>query len=70
MKLKEYIDIHHGGSQIRFAEFLGVNAQQVCLWSRLGYIMIDGWMYSPRREIPQKVQLEEVKRKTYLNLPD
>ncbi len=49
--LKEYINREHGGSQVRFAEANGVKKQQVYKWLVGGFIVVDGALYSQRREL-------------------
>ena len=49
--LKEYIERKHGGVQARFADASGVQRQQVHKWIKGGFIVVDGVLYSPRREI-------------------
>ena len=49
--LKEYITREHGGVQVSFADANGVKKQQVHKWIKGGFIVVDGVLYSPRREI-------------------
>jgi len=51
MKLRDYINQHHGGSQKAFADVQGVFPQQVQKWLKGKYIVLDGFLYSPRRQI-------------------
>jgi len=52
--LKEYINREHGGSQVQFAEANGVKKQQVYKWIVANFIVVDGVLYSPRRELKKK----------------
>jgi len=52
--LKDYINREHGGSQVRFAEANGVKKQQVYKWIVANFIVVDGVLYSPRRELKKK----------------
>jgi len=49
--LKDYINREYGGSQVRFAEANGVKKQQVYKWLVGDFIVVDGVLYSPRREL-------------------
>jgi len=49
--LKEYINREHGGSQVRFSEANGVHKAQVTQWLNKKFIVVDGVLYSPRREL-------------------
>jgi len=49
--LKDYINREHGGSQVRFAEANGVHKAQVTQWLNKKFIVVDGVLYSPRREL-------------------
>jgi len=57
MKLRDYINQHHGndrnnrGGQKAFAEAQGVLPQQVQAWLKADWIVVDGFLYSPRRQI-------------------
>lgn len=48
--LMDYIRQHHG-TQRRFAAQQKVHPQQVTVWIKSGYIVVDGIMYSPRRHL-------------------
>jgi hypothetical protein len=52
MRLLEYIAAHHGGNQSEFARHMEVNRHQVSKWVADGWIVVDGKLYSPRRDIP------------------
>ena len=51
MELIDYIQKHHGGNQAAFARKQGVKPQQVTQWIEKGFIVVDGVLYSPRREL-------------------
>ena len=49
--LKAYINRKHGGSQVRFAIANGVKKQQVYKWIIDNFIVVNGVLYSPRRQL-------------------
>jgi len=52
MLLADYIDKHYDGNKAAFARAFGVHhPQQVSPWIRAGWIVFDGKLYSPRREL-------------------
>lgn len=51
MNLIDYIHTHHGGNQSAFARAMGVQRQQVTRWLAGGWIVFNGVMYSPQREV-------------------
>lgn len=51
MKLIQYIKDNFSGKQSEFAKALGVKPQQVTKWLTMECIVVDGKLYSPRREI-------------------
>lgn len=51
MQLIEYIEKHYNGSQADFARAQGVQAPQITQWIKKGFIVVDGVLYSPRREL-------------------
>ena len=51
MTLTEYIEKQHGGSQSEFARANEVHRSQVTQWLNKNFIVVDGVMYSPRREL-------------------
>lgn len=51
MKLIKYIEKHYDGNQKAFAASQGVKPQQVTQWLKKDFIVIDGLLYSPRREL-------------------
>lgn len=53
MTLQEYINQHYNGSQAEFARAAGVQRQQVTQWISKKFIVVDGALYSPRRELPE-----------------
>ena len=52
MELTEYIDKNYGGNKTEFARAVGVKPPQVHQWIEMKCIVVDGVMYSPRRELP------------------
>lgn len=40
------------GKQVEFANAMGVNRQQVTKWVNGGWIVVDGILYAPKREVP------------------
>ncbi|HHR6028032.1 TPA: hypothetical protein ACS70J_000251 [Providencia alcalifaciens] len=52
MTLIEYIGKYYSGSQAAFAASCGVKPQQVTQWINKGFIVVEGALYSPRRELP------------------
>ena len=51
MTLDDYIDECHKGSQRNFAKAHGVKPPQVTQWLEKEFIVVDGVLYSPRREL-------------------
>lgn len=51
MKLIDYISENYGGNRSEFARANGVKPQHVNDWLNGGYIVIDGKLYSPRRDL-------------------
>ena len=49
--LTEYIARQHSGSQLDFAKTNCVMKQQVTQWIAKNFIVVDGVLYSPRREL-------------------
>jgi hypothetical protein len=54
MPLLDYISKRYGGNQAAFARDQGVPRQQITKWINAEFIVVDGWLYSPRREINAK----------------
>lgn len=54
MKLTEYIDKYFDGSKAEFARAEGVKPPQIHQWIDKGFIVIDGVLYSPRRDLKVK----------------
>ncbi|ASE84370.1 hypothetical protein EVY06_22000 [Citrobacter koseri] len=54
MQLKQYIDDHFGGNKSEFARVMGVRRDKPNRWISEGWIVVDGRLYSPQREIPEK----------------
>lgn len=53
MQLLDHIAAHYGGNQSAFARAQGVPRQQITKWVNMGCIVVDGKLYSPRRELNQ-----------------
>ena len=51
LELIDYIELHHSGNQAAFGRAQGVKPQQVAKWLDMGCIVVDGKLYSPRREV-------------------
>jgi len=49
--LKAYITREHGGSQSDFARACGVDRQQVTQWIKKEFIVVNGALYSKRRDL-------------------
>ena len=56
MSLQDYIKKHYGGNQAAFAKSQGVQPQQVTQWISKGFIVIDGALYSHRRDLKEKLK--------------
>lgn len=54
MKLTEYIDKYFEGNKSEFARSEGVIPQQVHKWIAMECIVVEGVLYSPRRELKEK----------------
>ena len=54
MQLIDYIKNEHSGNQAAFAQFVNVKPQQITQWINKGFIVVDGVLYSPRRELKSK----------------
>lgn len=54
MPLLEYINENFSGSQVEFAKYLDVKPQQITQWIGKGFIVVNGILYSPRRDILRK----------------
>lgn len=52
MTIIEYVNANFNGNQAAFARHMSVDAQTVRKWIRADWIVVDGALYSPRREIP------------------
>lgn len=52
MTLRDYIEKHYGGSPSALAHALGVQRQQVQQWLDKGFIVVNGALYSKRRDLP------------------
>lgn len=51
LKLIDYICVNYEGSQRAFAAAHGVQPPQVTQWIQKEFIVVDGQLYSPRREL-------------------
>lgn len=51
MPLLQYIEEKFDGNQAEFARHAGVMSQQVTQWIKKGFIVVNGTLYSPRRDI-------------------
>ncbi|EFT7068470.1 hypothetical protein G6162_001526 [Salmonella enterica] len=51
MKLTEYIDKYYNGSKAEFARANGVLPQRVTEWVNGDFIVVDGKLYSQRRDL-------------------
>lgn len=54
MKLTEYIEEYFDGNKAEFARVNEVTPQHVTKWVNGEYIVVDGKLYSPRRELKVK----------------
>lgn len=54
MPIKDYIDENFEGNQSAFARFLGVQRAQITQWINGGFLVINGAIYSKRRDLPEK----------------
>ena len=50
-RLSDYIQKHYSGNQAAFAKSQDVAPQQVTKWLKMKCIVVDGVLYSPRREL-------------------
>lgn len=51
MKLSEHIDLFFNGNKSAFAKSMSVTPQQVTKWVNDDWIIVDGNLYSPKREL-------------------
>lgn len=49
--LLEFIDLNFDGNQRNFAAAQGVQPPQVTQWIQKDFIVVNGQLYSPRREL-------------------
>ncbi|MEB6856429.1 hypothetical protein NA898_03295 [Proteus cibi] len=61
MKLFEHIDLFFGGNKSAFAKSMGVTPQQVTKWVNDDWIIVDGTLYSPRRDLTRGNMMERNK---------
>mgnify|MGYP000285979023 FL=1 len=53
MNIKDYIATNHNGNQANFAKSQGTTPQQITKWVNMKCIVVDGVLYSPRRELKE-----------------
>ena len=53
MKLNNYIEKHHNNNKAAFAATQDTTPQQVTKWVNMKCIVVDGVLYSPRRELKE-----------------
>lgn len=63
MKLSEHIDLFFDGNKSAFAKSMSVTPQQVTKWVNDDWIIVDGTLYSPRRDLTRGNMM---KRKKFL----
>jgi hypothetical protein len=51
MPVKDYIALHYGGNQARFAQAQNTNPQAVTRWIKENFIVVHHTVYSPRRSL-------------------
>lgn len=61
MKIVEYIDLYFEGNKSAFARRMNVTPQQVTKWVNDGWIIFDGQLYSPRRELASGEMMQNIK---------
>ncbi|ENL8185144.1 hypothetical protein AB6F95_004628 [Salmonella enterica] len=54
MPIFEYIKLHFDGNQSAFGRAVGVAPAQVTQWIKGGFIVLDGAIWSKRRDLPEK----------------
>ena len=54
MSLLEHIKENYDGNQAAFARSEGVKRSQITQWINKGFIVVNGVLYSPRRELKTK----------------
>lgn len=52
IELADYIKDNFGGNNSEFARHMGVDRQKVGLWVRSGWVVLNGALFSHRRDIP------------------
>ncbi|EAY7449787.1 hypothetical protein AC159_23940, partial [Salmonella enterica] len=58
MKLSEHIDLFFDGNKSAFAKSMSVTPQQVTKWVNDDWIIVDGTLYSPRRDLARGNMME------------
>ncbi|MBA0190682.1 MULTISPECIES: hypothetical protein [Pectobacterium] len=61
MKIVDYIDLYFEGNKSAFARRMNVTPQQVTKWVNDGWIIFDGQLYSPRRELASGEMMQNIK---------
>jgi len=61
VKIVDYIDLYFEGNKSAFARRMNVTPQQVTKWVRDGWIILDGQLYSPRRELASGEMMQNIK---------
>ncbi|MEN4541290.1 hypothetical protein ABEG79_22690 [Pantoea agglomerans] len=61
MKIVDYIDLYFEGNKSAFARRMNVTPQQVTKWVNDGWIIFDGQLYSPRRELASGEMMQKIK---------
>ncbi|EBJ4060799.1 hypothetical protein DT821_17840, partial [Salmonella enterica] len=61
MKLSEHIDLFFDGNKSAFAKSMSVTPQQVTKWVNDDWIIVDGTLYSPRRDLARGNMMERKK---------
>lgn len=61
MKLSEHIELFFGRNKSAFAKSMNVTPQQVTKWVNDEWIIIDGTLYSPRRDLTRGYIVQRMK---------
>lgn len=56
MLVKDYIEKHYGGHQAAFARACDTTPQQVTKWINKGYVVVDGQLFKPMRDVPRPIR--------------
>lgn len=60
MSIVEYIEIYFNGNKSEFARHMNVTPQQVTKWVNDGWIISDGRLYSPKRNVSVDNIMKEI----------